>query len=70
MPWSDSLGLPEGLRNPAPTLTLSMQRTLCGPSRGSGREGLGEPLFLSLIGEGGLETSTSGLLNIYMMLNI
>lgn len=38
--------------------------------RGSGRKGLGRPLFLSLVGEGGLEISTSGLLNIYMMLNI
>lgn len=64
----DSLGLPEGLRSPAPTLTVSMQRALCGPSRGSGREGLGRPLFLSLVGEGGLAISISGLLNIYAVL--
>lgn len=64
LPWP-----PGGAEEPCPHPdSVSMQRALCGPSRGSGREGLGRPLFLSLVGEGGLAISISGLLNIYAVL--
>lgn len=64
LPWP-----PGGAEEPCPHPdSVSMQRALCGPSKGPGREGLGRPLFLSLVGEGGLAISTSGLLNIYAVL--
>lgn len=65
----DSLGLPEGLRSPAPTLTLYLCKelfvVLLGGQAGRGYADLSFSVFL--VGEGGLAISFSGLLNIYML---